>query len=207
MNRMDPEMKKKTPEGPGYLNKESLVETSRSIRKPLELAFGPASGEERIVFGAHMPGYGARSIPESVVMRWISFMKERGIVRVCSLLAQSQLGYFMVNLLGAYREEFGVARVLNAPVEDYHLCRTEMLKKILLFLKESDSDGEPVVVHCAGGRGRTGFVHAAWLVHGRGFTVEKALDTVKKMGRNPFEAVEQGTVKKEELYALLRSHQ
>lgn len=197
-------MKKKTPEGPGYLDRESLVEISQSIRKPLELAFGPACVEERIVFGAHMPGYGARSIPESVVMRWISFMKERGIMRVCSLLAPSQLEYFMVNLLKVYRGEFGDTSVLDAPVEDYHLCRTEMLRKILLFLKESDSEGEPVVVHCAGGRGRTGLVHAAWLVHGRGFPIEKALEAVKKMGRNPFQAVEQGTTKEEELYTLLR---
>lgn len=202
---MDPKMKKKTPEGPDYLDRESLVEISQSIRKPLELAFGPACVEERIVFGAHMPGYGARSIPESVVRRWISFMKERGIMRVCSLLAPSQLGYFMVDLLKAYREEFGNTCVLDAPVEDYHLCRTEMLKKILLFLKESDSESKPIVVHCAGGRGRTGLVHAAWLVHGRGFSIEKALEAVKKMGRNPFQAVEQGTAKEEDLYALLRS--
>ncbi len=200
-------MKKKTPEGPGYLDRESLVEISQSVRKPLELAFGPASGEECIVFGAHMPGYGARSIPESVVRRWISFMKDKGILRVCSLLPPSQLGYYMVDLLGVYRREFGSVCVLNAPVEDHHLCKTEMLRQILLFLKESDSEGEPVVVHCAGGRGRTGFVHAAWLVHGRGFSIEKALEAVKKMGRNPFEAVEQGTADKEELFALLRSHQ
>ena len=134
-------------------------------------------------------------------------MKERGIVRVCSLLAQSQLAYYMVDLLRVYRGEFGAARVLNAPVEDYHLCRVEMLGKILLFLKESDAEGEPVVVHCAGGRGRTGFVHAAWLAYGRGFSVEKALEAVKKMGRNPFEAIEQGNASTGELYALLRLHQ
>jgi len=81
----------------------------------------------------------------------------------------------------------------------------DRLKKILLFLKESDSESKPIVVHCAGGRGRTGLVHAAWLVYGRGFSVEKALDAVKKMGRNPFQAVEQGTAKEEDLYALLRS--
>lgn len=48
--------------------------------------------------------------------------------------------------------------------------RAEMLRQVLLFLKESDSEGEPVVV----------------------------------LGRNPFEAVEQGTAKEEELYALLK---
>jgi len=183
---------------------KKILDLIRSFGRTVESTFGPACEAEHIVFGAQMPGYGARSIPESVVRRWISFMKERGIVRACSLLAQSQLAYYMVDLLRVYGGEFGAARVLNAPVEDYHLCRVEMLGKILLFLKESDAEGEPVVVHCAGGRGRTGFVHAAWLAYGRGFSVEKALEAVKKMGRNPFVAVEHGTAKEEELYTLLR---
>lgn len=60
------------------------------------------------------------------------------------------------------------------------------------------------MVHCAGGRGRTGFVHAALLVYGRGFSIEEALEAVKRMGRNPYEAIEFGTAKEEELYELLR---
>lgn len=134
-------------------------------------------------------------------------MKGRGITRVCSLLPPSQLGYYTVDLAETYRKEFGQTRVLSAPIADYHLCSAEMLGQILLFLREADSEGEPVVVHCAGGRGRTGFVHAAWLVDGRGFSIEKALEAVRKMGRNPFEAIEQGNASTDELYALLRLHQ
>lgn len=190
--------------GNNHFEQEELKEFAHSIRKPLELTFGPACREEQIVFGAHMPGYGARSIPETVVKRWVSFMKDRGILRVCCLIAQSQLGYYLVDLLEIYRREFGEGHVLHVPVEDYHLCSKDKLKQILLFLKESDFKSEPVVVHCAGGRGRTGFIHAAWLVYGRGFSIEEALETVKKMGRNPYEAVEFGTAKKEELFRLLR---
>ena len=173
-------------------------------KRTLPVSFGPASKNEHIVFGSQMPGYGARSIPETVVKRWVSFMKDRGILRVCCLLAQSQLGYYLVDLLEIYRREFGEGHVLHAPVEDYCLCGKETLREILLFLKESDFKGEPVVVHCAGGRGRTGFVHAAWLVYGRGFSIEEALEAVKRMGRNPYEAIESGTAKEEELYELLR---
>lgn len=167
------------------------------------MSFGPASKNEHIVFGSQMPGYGARSIPETVVKRWISFMKDMGIRRVCSLLAQSQLGYYLVDLLEIYKRAFGEDHVLHVPIEDYCLCDKEQLRKILLFLKESDTRREPVVVHCAGGRGRTGFVHAAWLVQGRGFSVEEALETVKAMGRNPLEAVERGNASINELYALI----
>ncbi|MGV0024655.1 hypothetical protein [Phormidesmis priestleyi] len=44
------------------------------------------------------------------------------------------------------------------------------------------------MVHCAGGIGRTGQVLAAWLVYGRGLTTRSSIATVKKMGRNPYEA-------------------
>lgn len=185
------------------LTREKLSELTLFLGRTIGSTFGPAYKEEQTVFGAQMPGYGARSIPESVVIKWISFMKERGMKRVCCLLPASQLGYYMTDLSGVYQREFGNTRVLGTPIEDYHLCSKEMLKQILLFLTESDLESEPVVVHCAGGRGRTGFVHAAWLVYGRGFPVEKALKEVKKTGRNPFEAVERGNVSGDELYSLL----
>lgn len=186
-----------------HLIRDHLSEVTRSIRKPLELAFAPAYNDERIVFGAHMPGYGARSIPESVIRRWISFMKGKGIQQVCCLLPPSQLGYYMVDLLKVYEREFGEHNVFWAPIEDYHLCALSVLNRTLAFIKESDAAGEPVVIHCAGGRGRTGFIHAAWLVRARGFSVEQAIAAVKTMGRNPCEAVERGNASLAELYALL----
>lgn len=180
-----------------------MDEISYFIRKPLALSFSPASEDERIVFGACMPGYGARSIPESVIYRWISFMKDHNIKRVCSLLAQGQVSYYLVDLINTYRKEFGNDYVLHAPIEDYHICPKKMLMKILLFLNDADKKNESVVVHCAGGRGRTGFIHTAWLVKGRGYTIEDAIKTVIKMGRNPLEAVEYGNISQEELYALI----
>ena len=161
--------------------------------------FGPASQSERIVFGAQGPARSSQRIGA-----WIAFMKEQGIKRVCCLLHQEQLSFYKEDLLAAYGREFGQDNICWAPVEDYHLCDGVMLKeRVLLFLKESEKKGEPVVVHCEGGRGRTGHVLAAWLVFGRGFAIEDALSAVKEMGRNPREAVDWGNAKPEELYALL----
>lgn len=167
--------------------------------------FGPASREEKIVFGSEMPGYRARSIPLSVILKWISSVKKVGIKRVCCLLAESQLAHYEVDLLAVYREHFGAERVLWAPIPDFHLASVATLERILAFLRQADETHEPVVVHCAGGRGRTGHVLAAWLVYGRGFSMDKAIAAVQATGRNPLEAVEEGNATTHDLESLLQT--
>jgi protein-tyrosine phosphatase len=175
--------------------------------------FGPASSKEKIVFGANRPGkYGHDSehVALSEVQEWIAFMKEQGIKRICCLLPENQLKFYDdINLLKLYREEFGQDNICWADIEDFHLCdKDKLIKKIIPFLKESDKNGEKVVVHCSGGSGRTGHVLAAWLVHRHGLFPYEALLTVKKMegvNRNPCEAIDSGKASKEELYALLEA--
>ena len=165
--------------------------------------FKPASQNERVVFGSRGPAYSSLRIGE-----WIAFMKGQGVKRVCCLLHQKQLSSYKEDLLQVYYREFGQDNICWTPVEDYHLCDVGMLKeKVLPFLKESELRGERVVVHCEGGRGRTGHVFAAWMVFGRGFSIEEALSAVKEMGRNPHEAVDWGNAKPEELHALLEACQ
>jgi protein-tyrosine phosphatase len=167
--------------------------------------FGPACEGEGTVFGARMPGYGARSVPGSVVRKWISLLKGQGIQRICCLLAQSQLGYYLEDFLTIVKEEMGPGNVLWSPIEDHHVCTLDTLRNILYFLKDSDEKGQPVAVHCAGGRGRTGLILSAWLVFGRGFPLERALSTVMETGREPYEAVRAGNAKEEEIRALLNN--
>ncbi len=162
--------------------------------------FGSAAPGERIVFGSQGPALSAPRIQE-----WVVFMKEQGIRRVCCLLHQSQLDSYREDLLEVYFREFGPDRVCWAPIQDYHLCDEATLReRVLPFLKESDLKGEPVVVHCYGGRGRTGHVLAAWLVFGRGFSIEEALSAVRETGRNPHEAADWGNAEPEEVYVLLK---
>jgi protein-tyrosine phosphatase len=53
----------------------------------------------------------------------------------------------------------------------------------------ANQQNEKVVVHCAGGIGRTGHILAAWLVSVRGFSNKDAISAVIRTGRNPHEAV------------------
>jgi len=164
---------------------------------------GPAAQDEPVVFGAQGPAYSLLRISE-----WIAYMKEQRIHRVCCLLHEDQLKAYKEDLLAAYGREFGAENICWAPIPDYHLCDVGLLKsRILPFLKEADEKNEPVVVHCQGGRGRAGHVLAAWLVFGRGFTVEDAVAAVKIMGRNPHEAADWGNAKSEDLYVLLEACQ
>jgi|GEM_PF-206403 len=187
-----------------YSPKGSEIAQEREKRLLDTLKFGPASQSERIAFGARRPGY---SINE--VNGWIAVMKEQGIKRICCLLTEDQLNlYDDIDLLALYSEEFGKENVCWAAIEDYHLCdEVKLLKTIIPFLMESDIREKPVVVHCSGGSGRTGHILAAWLVFGRAFTISEALSSVKKIYRNPCEAVDCGNAKKDEIYGLLKACQ
>lgn len=169
--------------------------------------FGPASPIEQIVFGAERPGYDSKYVALAEVQEWIAFMKQQGMKRICCLLPENQLKYYDdINLLKLYCKEFGQDNICWADIEDFHLCDIDNLKEIIIpFLKESGIKGEKVVVHCSGGSGRTGHVLAAWLVYRHGFSINQALLTVKKMGRNPCEAVDCESATKDELCALLEA--
>jgi protein-tyrosine phosphatase len=145
--------------------------------------FAAASNQESIVFGAAKPG-----VSESEVRAWVEFMRCQKIERVCCLLPEKQLSPYQ-DLLSTYKQAFGQQNVCWAPVEDFTVIdQATLTEKILPFLVDADRHCEKVVVHCAGGIGRTGQVLAAWLVHSRNFSNQAAIATVKKTGRNPHEA-------------------
>ena len=174
----------------------------------MQYNFGPAYEKEEVIFGAERSGFDFHSVEYPDVSRWISFMKHKGIKRVCSLLPKEQLAFYKVDLLVEYRREFGDDNVCSAPIPDMHLCDGETLRgKILPFLRVSDQREEKVVVHCSGGSGRAGHVLSAWLVHARGLTIEEALSVVRLPRRNPLEAVIIGNASMDELRTLLASCQ
>ncbi|MBW4650615.1 MAG: dual specificity protein phosphatase family protein [Kastovskya adunca ATA6-11-RM4] len=146
--------------------------------------FAAASENESIVFGAARPGYSNEQ-----VNRWIEFMQEgQDIKRVCCLLPQTQLTRYS-DLLGVYRQVYGLERVCWAPIEDFQLAKRDtLIQEILPFLAVANQHSEKVVVHCSGGIGRTGHVLVAWLVSGRGLSNKEAIAAVRRTGKNPYEA-------------------
>jgi protein-tyrosine phosphatase len=171
--------------------------------------FGPAFENERIVWGAHRPGYGDEPPVEmNRIKEWITFMKDDGIRSICCLLTKDEKREYYGNevLSNLYFYEFGQNHVFSMPVEDRHLCNASLLKeRILPLLDKSYVNGEKLVIHCSGGSGRTGHVLAAWLVYKYGLSVEKALAAVKLpfVSRNPYEAIYAGNATTDDLHKLL----
>lgn len=143
--------------------------------------FGPASRDEQVVFGASRPGYGEDPPHREAVADWIEEMIGQGIERVCCLLADEQLRAYD-DLLRSYENAFGADRVLHAPEEDFQPVESNQFhQRIRPFLQSADDEGEPVVVHCSAGQGRTGHVLALWLATDRGYTLDNALDEVQRV--------------------------
>lgn len=145
--------------------------------------FAAACPSESIVFGSARPPYNSEK-----VNHWIEFMQSQDIKRICCLLPHTQLTRYS-DLLGIYRQTFGVDRVCWTPIEDFQLAnKITLIQQILPFLAIADRLSEKVVVHCSGGVGRTGHVLAAWLVTRHGLSNTEAISAVKRTGRNPYEA-------------------
>ena len=152
---------------------------------PSTYRFAPAAPEEAIVFGAARPGY-----KEEALMQWIAYVRQQGIQKICCLLPEAQCLRYTPHLLSAYYQEFGPDQVCWAPTEDFCVIESSVLTQTILpFLKTADTYQQPVLVHCSGGIGRTGQVLAGWLVHARGYSNQAAIATVRRSGRNPYEAV------------------
>ena len=152
--------------------------------------FGPASPKDSIVYGAGGPG--------DEVEKWVSFMRSHEMERVCLLQSERR------ELVPIYETVFGKDNVSHAPIQDFHLCSLSTLKNTILpFLQASYVKNRRVVVHCAGGNGRTGHVLAAWLVFHAGLPPAEALATVEQMDRDPREAICMGNATETELLDLL----
>lgn len=169
--------------------------------------FAPAAPDEEHVFGACSPGWHSAADTATAVEDWISFVRNRGIERVCCLLA-GRPSAGECPTVDRYRREFGRENVLHAPAADGRLLPAETLRDdVVPFLAESRDRDEPVVVHCLSGIGRTGQVLAAYLVAERGYEPRDAVSTVRTTGRDPHDAIQRGNATFRDLRALLAGQQ
>ncbi len=109
------------------------------------------------------------------------FLKKQGVGAVVSLTENA--------LDAGMLEKFGF-RYLHLPVEDFTPPSIEQIREFVKFLEKAESEGVPVVTHCAAGRGRTGTVLACALVR-RGYQAEDAIAEVRRLRPHSIETMEQ----------------
>ena len=96
-------------------------------------------------------------------------LKERGIKAIVTL-TEDPLNLELVNRLGF--------DYLHSPIVDFEAPSLNQITEIVQFIDERVANSKPVLVHCAAGRGRTGTILAAYLVH-HGASAEEAINQVK----------------------------
>jgi atypical dual specificity phosphatase len=75
----------------------------------------------------------------------------------------------------------GIVDYSHLKVEDYGSPNIEELRETVAFIQRQISDGKPVVVHCAAGKGRTGEVLAAYLMMSEKLTAREAIAELRKL--------------------------
>lgn len=73
--------------------------------------------------------------------------------------------------------------MLQLPIIDQGVCSVEEMKSAVAWMEGALAGNSSVVVHCAGGLGRSGIAAAAYLVE-RGLTADEAIATVRQ-ARSP----------------------
>lgn len=73
-------------------------------------------------------------------------------------------------------------------IEDYGAHSLEELDYVVHYISRKMDDGKPVVVHCSGGKGRTGTILAAYLIKKR--NVLNAYQAINKLRKIRGESIQ-----------------
>lgn len=112
----------------------------------------------------------------------LSSLSDQGVKSIVCMVPRSELEHYGVpELLEAYHQAGFVTHYL--PVVDQKVCSLNQLREAVQWMVEQRRLGRPVMAHCVGGLGRSGFLVAAFLVE-QGLTSKQALERVRAV-RSP----------------------
>ncbi len=91
--------------------------------------------------------------------------------------------------------ESGKIDYFHLSIEDYGAPSLEELDYVVNYISRQLDNQKPVMVHCSGGKGRTGTILAGYLIKkGNGLTAEKAIYKLRNLREESVESKEQKIV-------------
>lgn len=82
---------------------------------------------------------------------------------------------------------------LHLMVEDYGAPTMEVLDEAVNYIDKKIRSGEPVLVHCAAGKGRTGAVLAAYMIKNENISAGQAIEKIRLMRPGSVQSITQET--------------
>jgi len=82
---------------------------------------------------------------------------------------------------------------LHLMVEDYGAPTIEVLDETVNYIDKNISSGNPVLVHCAAGKGRTGAVLAAYMIKKENLTAVEAIKKIRHLRPGSVQSTTQET--------------
>jgi atypical dual specificity phosphatase len=82
---------------------------------------------------------------------------------------------------------------LHLIVEDYGAPTMEVLDETVNYIDKNIRSGNPVLVHCAAGKGRTGAVLAAYMIKKENLTAEEAIKKIRLLRPGSVQSITQET--------------
>lgn len=119
--------------------------------------FGPIACKEKTLYTAERPGHpGKDGVPTRIVEDWVQFIKSKGINNVLIIMDDDEFGVYEVDLKDFYQQ---------SGLKVYHIpfSAPDSYERSMELIQSLDKQGEKVVSHCTGGKGRCGRVACAWL--------------------------------------------
>lgn len=84
-----------------------------------------------------------------------------------------------------------LVKSLHIPVNDFEAPSSEQVTTAIAAIRETIGNGKNVVIHCLGGRGRTGTMLACWLIANQGISAQEAITTIRGIRPGSIETIEQ----------------
>lgn len=115
--------------------------------------------EERVFAGS--------DLPEAEDISWLY---DQGIRAIISF---ERLNLQAVQVI----EDFGIEHY-NIDIEDFGVPTLSQIEEFFAIIKEHKERKQPLLIHCEGGKGRTGTMAALYLIQERDYPWQKALEAV-----------------------------